>query len=144
MARTDIVIKSAAGELPCTLFGPGACQPGQGCAAEWFFCSWFRVCTYITCPSPLQIGPVRLCTDMRFALEPGCSSRRAREADTDAGSSTSARLKGLSSQVLSTRACLVDSIVALDVALPSTSGLARIVAWYAPGRKEGMVEVRLF
>lgn len=81
---------------------------------------------------------------MRFALEPGCSSRPAREADTDVGSSTSTRLKGLSSQVLSTHACLVDSIVALDVALPSTSGLARIVAWYAPARNEGMVEVRLF
>lgn len=140
MARTDIVTKSAAGELPCTL---GLASWVKAVPLSGFSAAG-SVCAYITCPLPLQIGPVRLCADMRFALEPGCSSRRAREADTDAGSSTSARLKGLSSQVLSTRACLVDSIVALDVALPSTSGLARIVAWYAPGRKEGMVEVRLF
>jgi hypothetical protein len=38
----------------------------------------------------------------------------------------------------------MDTTYGLDVALPRASGLARIVAWYAPGRREGMVELRLF
>jgi hypothetical protein len=39
--------------------------------------------------------------------------------------------------------CL-QSTYGLDLVLPGTSGFSRLVAWYAPGRKEGMLELRLF
>ncbi|KAF5826867.1 hypothetical protein DUNSADRAFT_1838 [Dunaliella salina] len=36
------------------------------------------------------------------------------------------------------------STYGLDLVLPGMSGFGRLVAWYAPGRKEGMLELRLF
>lgn len=38
---------------------------------------------------------------------------------------------------------LVDAAYALDLAVPGTAGCARVVAWYSPQRKEGMLEVRM-
>ena len=107
-----------------------------------------------------QVGPIRLCADLRFALEP-TAAEVAASADNAAGPSHSPsdassahvrrrgsaaleRLRGLPRHVASTRASLMDSVYGLDVALPGASGLARLVAWYSPGRREGMVEVRLF
>ena len=53
-------------------------------------------------------------------------------------------MERLTRRLGSVRPSLMDATYGLDVALPGASGLARVVAWYAPGKKEGMVELRLF
>lgn len=82
------------------------------------------------------IGPLRLCADMRFALDsdhpwPGVKS---------ISPSTPARILR---HVACMRPALVDSTYGVDLVVPGSKGAARLVAWYAPMRKEGMLELRL-
>ena len=120
------------------------------------------------------IGPLRMCADLRLALNSPLHSPRidgvSRGWTTSAATSTPGgagdqvevpndkvrsgsavlrdakqRLSHAASAVATTvRPSLLDATYALDLAVPGASGLARVVAWYSPFRKEGMVELRMF
>ncbi|KAG1671987.1 hypothetical protein FOA52_013360 [Chlamydomonas sp. UWO 241] len=99
------------------------------------------------------LGPVRVVADFRFALESGVALEgggahalmlpaAARPGARRGGRRE--RAGGLVRHVAAMRPSLLEATYGLDVALPGTSGLARLVAWCAPGRREGMIEMRLF
>ncbi|KAG2446766.1 hypothetical protein HYH02_008327 [Chlamydomonas schloesseri] len=52
--------------------------------------------------------------------------------------------RGVAGHVAGMRPQLLESVYALDLALPGSHGAARLVAWWAPRRREGMLELRLF
>lgn len=81
-------------------------------------------------------GPLRFTGDFRFALDstepaPG-GPRPVREA-----------IRGLATHVKHMRPELVENVYALDLVVPGSKGLARVVAWYSPMRREGTLEFRL-
>jgi hypothetical protein len=83
------------------------------------------------------VGPVRLRADWRWAVDSNVPCPR--------GSGLlqpKAPLQVLQ-HVGAMRPSLVDSAYGVDVMVPGTSGLARLMAWWSPGRREGMLEVRL-
>ncbi|KAI8105076.1 hypothetical protein M9435_000248 [Picochlorum sp. BPE23] len=80
-------------------------------------------------------GPVRGRADFRFALDPTNTPQNQGERST---------LKGIAQTAMSMRPCLLESMFGGDVLLPGTEGAARLAIWYAPKRKEGMIELRLF
>jgi len=83
------------------------------------------------------LGPLRLRADARYALDsphawPGWNRPPAAMAAAAAA------------HVLGMRPQCVDGAVGLDLTLPGTRGAGRLVAWYAPMRREGALELRLF
>lgn len=80
-------------------------------------------------------GPVRGRADFRFALDPTNTPQNQGERST---------LKGIAQTAMSMRPCLLESMFGGDVLLPGTEGAARLAIWWAPKRKEGMIELRLF
>uniref|UniRef100_A0A7S3R0U4 Uncharacterized protein n=2 Tax=Dunaliella tertiolecta TaxID=3047 RepID=A0A7S3R0U4_DUNTE len=113
------------------------------------------------------MGPLRFCADLRYSLDskqpwnntpalatppppptstgpiphPGQQSiptkaRRGNRA-TEGACNLARHVGGM-------RPSLLESTYGLDLVLPGMSGFGRLVAWYAPGRKEGMLELRLF
>ncbi|GFR49454.1 hypothetical protein Agub_g11514 [Astrephomene gubernaculifera] len=106
------------------------------------------------------LGPLRLSADWRFRLESNCpllrppqegsgagagacsaSSAAAVAAAEGGGSSGRSRLLG---HLGGMRGRLAEAVYGLDLAVPGVAGAARLVAWYCPQRREGMLEVRLF
>ncbi len=83
------------------------------------------------------VGPVRLCGDFRFALESEAPCPRGRNLLKPAAPLS------LAKHVVSMRPSLIESAFGADVVVPGSQGLARLVAWYAPLRKEAMLELRL-
>lgn len=110
------------------------------------------------------LGPLRLCADWRYelssshplALPPLPRAAPVALSGGAAGAATAGGLlSGAASWVPDASACvarhvsgmrpqLLDSAVALDLVLPGSEGAARLVAWYSPQRREGMLELRLF
>lgn len=80
-------------------------------------------------------GPVRIKADFRFALDPTNIPQNQGERST---------LKGIAQTALSVRPSLLESTFGGDVLIPGTEGAARLGVWWAPKRKEGMIELRLF
>ena len=118
----------------------------------------------LSCSQQL-FGPLRLCADLRLALDCPRSpiprgvqpmvatldatdengdSRLEGTGSTSIHSSGWRRLTGAAAAVATVRPALLDATYGLDLAVPGAAGLARVVAWYSPGRKEGMVELRVF
>jgi len=80
-------------------------------------------------------GPVRVKADFRFALDPTNVPQNQGDRST---------LKGIAQTALSVRPSLLESVFGGDVLVPGTEGAARLGVWWAPKRKEGMIELRLF
>jgi hypothetical protein len=80
-------------------------------------------------------GPVRARADFRFALDPTNVPQDQGERST---------LKGIAQTALSVRPSLLESVYGGDILIPGTEGVARLALWWAPKRKEGMIELRLF
>lgn len=80
-------------------------------------------------------GPVRIKSDFRFALDPTNIPQNQGDRST---------LKGIAQTALSVRPSLLESMFGGDILIPGTEGTARIGVWWAPKRKEAMVELRLF
>jgi len=80
-------------------------------------------------------GPVRVKADFRFALDPTNVPQNQGDRST---------LKGIAQTALSVRPSLLESVFGGDILVPGTEGAARLGVWWAPKRKEGMVELRLF
>ena len=84
------------------------------------------------------VGPVRLRGDWRFALDSHAACPKGLRGVVD----PRAHLQ-LLRHVGGMRPSLVESAYGVDVVVPGSSGAARVVAWWSPGRKEGMLELRL-
>jgi hypothetical protein len=84
------------------------------------------------------IGPVRFRGDWRFALDSQAACPKGLMSVVD----PRAHLQ-LLRHVGGMRPSLVESAYGVDVVVPGSSGAARIVAWWSPGRREGMLELRL-
>ncbi|KAG2494117.1 hypothetical protein HYH03_007755 [Edaphochlamys debaryana] len=106
------------------------------------------------------IGPLRFAADWRYELvsaralavpppppPPRAASGGAAAAIAAGAAGAAAWLPGAAkaaaTHVGGMRPQLLESVYALDLAVPGTAGAARVVAWYAPQRREGMVELRL-
>jgi len=81
------------------------------------------------------VGPFRVRTDFRFALDPTNVPQDQGERST---------LKGLAQTALSVRPSLLETVYGGDVGLPGTEGAARLAFWWSPKRREAMAELRLF
>ena len=79
---------------------------------------------------------MRLCADWRVALQSDQPLGPWRAPPRQHAQQALRHLRGL-------RPSLLDSAYALDVVVPGSKGLARVLLWYAPGRREGMVELRV-
>ena len=100
------------------------------------------------------VGPVRLLCDLRFSLKSTfpwpplhtSSMSPAGKMSKGNGMVTRARqgAEDIGKHLVAMKPSLASVTYGLDVGVPGTSGLARLAAWYSPGRKEGMIEVRLF
>lgn len=77
-------------------------------------------------------GPLRARLDACLGAEPGAVPPELRGTALGA-------LRSLSRARVGVR----DAAAGLDLTLPASAGAARIVAWYSPVRREGMVEIRL-
>lgn len=82
-------------------------------------------------------GPVRLRADWRWALDSSVPCPQG-AALLRPGAPV-----GVAKHLAAIRPSLVDSAYGLDVAVPGSNGLARVVAWCTPARKEAMLELRL-
>lgn len=83
------------------------------------------------------IGPVRACADIRFTLDsPTALGALPWRSPGSAAAQLAAHMKELTPHT-------VDAVYGVDVALPYTRGAARAVLWWAPGRKEGTLALRL-
>lgn len=74
----------------------------------------------------------------------GGAGSKAGALITGLGGSFTERAREAGAHVRGMRPSLLDACYGLDLALPGTAGVGRLVAWYSPGRGEGMVELRLF
>lgn len=88
-------------------------------------------------PSWQVLGPVRGRMDVRFALD----------SDAPCPQGTALLRAGaplrLAKHVGGLRPSLVETAYGLDVVVPGSSGMARVVAWYAPVRGEAMLQLCL-
>ncbi len=114
------------------------------------------------------VGPLRLAADWRYALTSGSplalppappsatvpplesaaaaleAARVAAGAAAAAGSWVGGAAAAVAAHTTGMRPQLLEAVYALDLAVPGARGVARLVAWYSPQRREGMLEVRLF
>ncbi|KAJ9507665.1 hypothetical protein QJQ45_019161 [Haematococcus lacustris] len=120
------------------------------------------------------VGPLRGCVDLRYSLDsshpwdcfhparsrtgkPGRGSRSAGEAEPASSEHPSyqtiikqqrvavtERAQSVARHIGGMRPSLLDAAYGLDLTIPGSQGLGRLVAWWAPRRGEAMVELCLF
>ncbi|GIL83435.1 hypothetical protein Vretimale_11203 [Volvox reticuliferus] len=156
-----------AAQLDCGLWGPntksceGNCAAGSGgrlrhpAFALGDVGAWHALSLSL---SQQVIGPLRFVADWRYQLAsgnplalppptqvaPAAQIRNAASAAAAAGSWFGSAAGALASHTGGMRPQLLDAVYALDLAVPGLKGTARLVAWYSPQRREGMVELRMF
>ncbi|GLC48396.1 hypothetical protein PLESTB_000092700 [Pleodorina starrii] len=93
------------------------------------------------------VGPLRFAADWRYELAssrplalPPPPAAAARGAGAWLGGAAGA----VAAHTVRMRPQLLEAVYALDLAVPGSRGAARLVAWYTPQRREGMVELRMF
>ena len=87
-------------------------------------------------------GPLRAKVDLRFGLD---SAGGSGSASHSAGKAGLPRAVGaVVDHVSSIQPVLLDCVYGVDMAIPQAGGLARVVGWYSPIRREAMAELRLF
>ncbi|GLI59802.1 hypothetical protein VaNZ11_001767 [Volvox africanus] len=156
-----------AAQLDCGLWGPdaksceGNCAMGSGgrqrhpAFALGDIGAWHALSLSF---SQQVIGPLRFVADWRYQLAssnplalppptqvaPEAQIRSAASAAAAASSWFGSATGALASHTGGMRPQLLDAVYALDLAVPGLKGAARLVAWYSPQRREGMVELRMF
>ncbi|GIL53119.1 hypothetical protein Vafri_8802 [Volvox africanus] len=156
-----------AAQLDCGLWGPDAKSCEGNCAtgsegrqrhpafALGDIGAWHALSLSF---SQQVIGPLRFVADWRYQLAssnplalppptqvaPEAQILSAASAAAAAGSWFGNAAGALASHTGGMRPQLLDAVYALDLAVPGLKGAARLVAWYSPQRREGMVELRMF
>lgn len=87
---------------------------------------------------------VALAADPAAALPPAPGALQPGKAARDSAAHAAERARCMARHVGGMRPTLLDATYGLDLVVPGLAGFARLVAWYAPGRKEGMLELRMF